>query len=654
MTVFYYQVLPTLAVDESFTYKAEEDFAIGQVVSIPFRAKTVLGVIEKKSQVCDIDEKKVKQISAGLSLILSEKQRNFINFVAQYNMVQRGYVLKMSIITAQGLKKEPKLHQAEVKQENFPEFSSEQEAANSYFADKLNAGFSITLLDGVTGSGKTEVYLKAAAEVLKQKGQVLVLLPEIVLTTQLISRFEATLGFAPLQWHSSLTKKNKDIAFYSIINGLSNLLVGARSALFLPFKNLKLIIIDEEHDGSFKQEEGAIYNARDMAIALAKILQIPLILSSATPSAETFYNVKIGKYNTIKLTSRVTKVQFPVVELVDLNKEKLSASTWISKALVAEIHKTVAMKKQTLLFLNRRGYAPFTLCKKCNYKYSCKNCNFFLVYHKNDKSLICHYCGHKELCPKTCKSCGQQSEFAAIGLGIERLEEEVRAKFPELKVMLFASDVFKSRGEIEKALEEINNHNVDIIIGTQIITKGLHFKKLHLVGIIDADSSVLGGDIRALERTYQLLTQVAGRSGREFDQGKVVVQTFSPESILMQHLKEFDRDAFLSCELENREMTNMPPFSRLAIIHLSSNSEMYLLKGVQTLQKVSPYDLPGVVIIGPSPSPIYYMRKQYRYRFVVMAQRDINIQNLLRAWLESGHLSAAVKVKVDIDPYNFL
>jgi primosomal protein N' (replication factor Y) (superfamily II helicase) len=649
-------VLLPLPFDQCFTYLLPEDSSvvIGQLVCAPFRTKLLVGVVikiyevETSSKLKALEEIEPKHI-------LSTSFIEFMHKVAAYNLIPMGLVFKMVGCTNSILKTSVRKNSlsVEVAPEKIVSLTNEQIEAANHLASLLAKGYNVCLLDGITGSGKTEVYLDIIQKVISSGDQALVLLPEIVLTTQLTERFTARFGFAPTEWHSALTPRVKRINWQKIINGEAKFIVGARSALFLPYPKLKLIVVDEEHEPSFKQDEGTIYNARDMAILKGKQENILTILCSATPSIETLYNVQIGKYSTVRLDSRFGSASIPEIKIVDLNKYPLQRNHWISSPLQEELANSLAQKKQSLLFLNRRGYAPITLCGDCKNKIACPNCNFYLVEHRKTKQLMCHYCGYHAAKLTKCQTCGSENKMYAVGPGVERIEEEVKNLFPNARVALLTSDTVHSHSQVQEIIGEIQRHNIDIIIGTQMITKGLHFPKLDLVGVIDADSNVIGGDIRAIERTYQLLHQVAGRAGRESNQGLVMIQTFDPNNVYLQMLKDAKRDQFFAAELYDRKVANMPPFTRIAIISIISKNEHKNIEFCQKMAKCAPF-FDALKVLGPSSAPIFYLRNQYRHRFVLIAEKKINLQKIIKYWLLELPTPNGIKVKVDIDPYAFV
>ena len=531
--------------------------------------------------------------------------------------------------------------------------SSEQENATNHLIQKVSSHqFSATLLDGITGSGKTEVYFEAIREALNHKKQALILLPEIVLTTQLMARFERSLGFKATQWHSGLTPKQRRENWRTIAKGEARLVIGARSALFLPYPELGAIIVDEEHETSFKQEDGVIYHGRDMAIARANIEQIPAILVSASPSLETLANVESGKFDVIHLHERHGDACLPDIHIVDMRQEKLDASHWISEPLKQALVDTLARGEQSMLYLNRRGYAPLTLCRTCGYRFQCPQCTAWLVEHRHPPHLPCHHCGYNLPRPKNCPECDKDT-LAPCGPGVERLEEEVKACLPDARTLVMTSDRITSPEQANTMVKSIENKEIDIIIGTQMVAKGHHFPQLTLVGVVDADLGLEGGDLRAAEHAFQLLQQVSGRAGREGLQGRAFIQSYMPETVVMQALESGNREQFIAGELDRRKQAHMPPFGRLAGLILSGKDDHMVSKIATDLVKQAPHGK-GVRVLGPAPAPLFLLRGQYRYRILVITERNIHIQKLIRSWLKHVSIPSAVKCKVDIDPYSFM
>ena len=518
--------------------------------------------------------------------------------------------------------------------------------------------FSVTLLDGVTGSGKTEVYFEAIATALAAGRQALVMLPEIVLSAQWLERFERRFGVAPALWHSDLTSAQRRATWRAVAQGQAPVVVGARSALFLPYPDLGLIVVDEEHESAFKQEDGVTYHARDMAVVRAQLGGIPAVLVSATPALESLNNVRNGRYRAQHLPERHGDAVLPEIGLVDLRHDrppKLEGlgPGWLSAPLRAAIAETLAAGEQVLLFLNRRGYAPLTLCRACGHRLQCPNCTAWLVEHRLAGRLQCHHCGHASRLPTACPDCGAEGTLAACGPGVERLAEEARALFPEARQAMMTSDTLTGPESAAALVRAVQARGIDLLIGTQIVAKGHHFPHLTLVGVVDADLGLYGGDLRAAERTYQLLHQVAGRAGRAEHRGKVLLQTSEPEHPVMQALAAGERDRFFEAEAAARESAGLPPFGRLAALVLSGPDARQLDEAARQLARRAP-QAEGVTILGPAPAPLAVLRGRHRRRFLVKAPRGFRLQALLRAWLGQVKMPNAVRLQVDIDPYSFL
>lgn len=512
--------------------------------------------------------------------------------------------------------------------------------------------FSAALLDGVTGSGKTEVYFEGVAAALDAGKQVLILLPEIALSNAFLSRFKDRFGCAPALWHSSLSDHQRKVTWRGVASGESRVIVGARSALFLPYRDLGLIVVDEEHDPAYKQEEGVIYNARDMAVVRAHMGGFPVLMVSATPSLETMQNVWLGKYAQYHLPGRHGGASMPDVHLIDLTKDKPERQHFIAPTLQKAVAKTIEDGGQVLLFLNRRGYAPLTLCRSCGHRFECPRCTAWLIEHRKTGKLHCHHCGFEERVPPQCPKCGEKDSLAACGPGVERVLEEVREYFPDARTQILSSDTATTHDQLKKMLDDIRDHKVDIIIGTQIIAKGHHFPKLTCVGVIDADLGLSGGDLRASERTFQLLHQVAGRAGRESEKGHVYLQTFNPDSRVMQALASDNRDEFLEVEAAQREAAKMPPFTRLAGIIVSGRDEALVIEVSKKLGQTSPHGQ-GLQTLGPADAPMYRLRGKFRRRLLVRADKTIDIQKAIAHWLGDVKIPTTVRVQVDMDPQSF-
>ncbi|PYD75776.1 primosomal protein N' [Novacetimonas pomaceti] len=513
--------------------------------------------------------------------------------------------------------------------------------------------FSITLLEGVTGSGKTEIYMEAIAACLEKGLQVLVLLPEIALSSQWTERFERRFGTAPALWHSDLGPRLRRVTWRAVADGEAHVVVGARSALFLPFVRLGLIIVDEEHETSFKQEEGVTYNARDMAVVRARMDNAPIMLVSATPSLETLANVGAGRYRHLRLGARHGNASMPQVRTLDMRASPPERGLFLSPVLTDAIARTIGRQEQAMLFLNRRGYAPLTLCRTCGHRMQCPNCTAWLVEHRARRILTCHHCGHHEAMPPACPSCNAEDSLTPIGPGVERITEEARATFPDARILVMASDTLHGPAATAEAVDRISRREVDLVIGTQIVAKGWHFPHLTLVGIVDADLGLGGGDLRAAERTVQLLHQVAGRAGRAEAQGHVLLQSYVPDHPVMEALVSGDFASFMEQEAEQRRPGFWPPFGRLVALIVSADTPEAADMTARALGHEAPR-LDGVQVLGPAPAPLAILRGRHRQRLLLRARRNIPVQPIMREWLSRVKPERGARVDVDIDPISFL
>ncbi len=535
-----------------------------------------------------------------------------------------------------------------------PVLSAPQRAAADALAGGVGQGFSVTLLDGVTGSGKTEVYFEAIAAALAAGRQALVLVPEIALTAQWLERFERRFGARPVEWHSDLTGSQRRAAWRAIAAGRAPVVVGARSALYLPIPALGLVVVDEEHDSSFKQEDGVIYNARDMAVVRGRIEGFPVALVSATPSLETMVNVERGRYRRLALPERHAGAALPDIGVIDMRAELAAGrQSWISPTLRDALALALASGEQAMLFLNRRGYAPLTLCRSCGHRLQCPHCTAWLVEHRLEGRLACHHCGFTTSPPAVCPECGAEGRFAPCGPGVERLAEEVAATFPQARAAIMASDTLTGPHAAAELVRRMGRHEIDVLIGTQVMAKGHHFPMLTLVGVIDADLGLAGGDLRAAERTFQLLSQVAGRAGRAERPGKVWLQTFLPEHPVMRALVSGRREAFYEAEAAQRRDHGMPPFGRLAALIVSGREAKAVDAAAAALGRAAPHGN-GVEVLGPAPAPLSVLRGQHRRRLLLKAGREVDVPATLRAWLAQVKVRGGVRVQVDVDPYSFL
>ncbi|MEO1140442.1 MAG: primosomal protein N' [Pseudomonadota bacterium] len=532
--------------------------------------------------------------------------------------------------------------------------ADQQTAAQSLINGVQSGGFGTTLLRGVTGSGKTEVYLEAVAEVLQHGRQALVLLPEIALTVEFLTRVEARFGAKPAEWHSGVTMTERRRIWKMVGQGGCQLVVGARSALFLPFQNLGLIVVDEEHDTSYKQEDGVLYNARDMAVLRGSLCSAQVVLASATPSLETWANAEAGKYLRLDLTTRFGPAVMPNLKSIDMRAEQLPASRWISPTLQHAVEARLAAGEQSLLFLNRRGYAPVTLCRACGHQIGCDHCDARMVEHRFLKRLMCHQCGETKPMPQVCPACGAEDKLAAVGPGVERMTEEATALFPDARIATLSSDMFGSARALKAQIAEIAEGGADVVIGTQLVAKGHNFPNLTLVGVIDADLGLQGSDLRAAERTFQLMRQVAGRAGRAEKPGTALLQTFQPEHPVIRAILSGDEEGFWRAEASERQHAGVPPFGRMAGIILSSTDMQEVFDiGALLARNDGPIRAAGGQVFGPAPAPIARVRGRHRVRLLVKAPKGVALQGALARWVAPVKGSSQFRLAVDIDPQSF-
>ena len=535
-----------------------------------------------------------------------------------------------------------------------PELTDPQRAAaDALRATVVKGGFSVTLVDGVTGSGKTEVYFEAVAEAIRREKQVLILMPEIALTAQFLDRFAERFGVRPAEWHSEIAPRKRARTWSAVAAGEVAVVVGARSALFLPYADLGLIVVDEEHDPAYKQEDGVRYHARDMAVVRARETKIPIVLASATPSVESVVNAKRGRYAHLHLPERFGGQHLPSVEAIDLRREAPPRGRFISPRLAEAVKIALERKEQALLFLNRRGFAPLTLCNACGHRMACPNCDAWLVDHRFKRRLVCHHCGYSMPPPEQCPKCEAKGSFVAVGPGVERLEQEAAELFPGARILVLSSDLVDTMERLRQELDDVAQGRFDIVIGTQLVAKGHHFPKLNLVGIVDADLGLANGDPRAAERTFQLLHQVVGRAGREEGRGYGYLQTHQPEHPVMRALIAQDREAFYAAEIEVREKTGYPPFGRLASLLISGADKHATESYARKIAAVSPIH-DQVRVLGPAEAPLAVVRGRYRFRVLVKSPRNFDLSAYLREWLAAvPKAKGTLKLEVDVDPQSF-
>lgn len=516
------------------------------------------------------------------------------------------------------------------------------------------AEYDAVLLDGVTGSGKTEVYFEAVAEAIRQQKQVLVLVPEISLTSAFLDRFASRFGVRPAEWHSDISQRKRDRIWKAVMRNEVQVIVGARSALFLPFADLGVIIVDEEHDGAYKQEERVIYHARDMAVVRAHLNAIPVILASATPSVESRSNVEQGRYRCLRLESRYKNVALPDITLHDMRADPPEKGKWLSAKMVAMVNETIDRDEQALLFLNRRGYAPLTLCRTCGHRFQCPDCSAWLVEHRFRKQLSCHHCGHNEPSPTACPTCENTDSLVACGPGVERIAEEAKEIWSDRHIVVLSSDMFNGIAQLRRELDAIASGEADIVIGTQMVAKGHNFPQMTFVGVVDADLGLAHGDPRAAERTFQTLGQVTGRAGRVTGTGKGFLQTFAPEHPVMQALATGDRDTFYEHDLNQRKLVGLPPFGRLAALIVSASNKPDVLKYARLLARSAPRS-DGVRVLGPVDAPLAILRARHRMRLLFQAPRGFDVSGYMRAWTQrAGAPKGSTRLQIDIDPVSFL
>ncbi len=650
----FYKVLTTQGISDYYHYKSDFDITTGALVKIPFAGKEIDGIVVGFSDSIDFPASKLKEISEIYEgLVLDSKLIKFIYWIADYTLSNPPLILKM-VLSAQLTTKTHK----EIKplNPNHIDIKLNQEQKSAATALKSSQNYEVFLLNGVTGSGKTEVYFESIVDKVKNGGQVLILMPEIALGTSFVKRFTDRFGVNPLEWHSDLGKKEKREVWHSIKNGEGQVVIGARSALFLPFKNLKMIIVDEEHDTSYKQEDGVVYQARDMAVLRASIEKIPIVLASATPSLETIINVNLGKYKELLLTKRYNDAVMPKIDVINLKESKPEkigkGQGFLSPKLLSEIKSNLENKEQSLLFLNRKGYAPFVVCGACGHRYQCPNCSSWLVEHRKIGKMRCHQCDYMQTIDGVCVKCNETKSLISCGPGIERIEAEILHYFPDAKVKTLSSENISRKTALQH-MEEIVKSETDIIIGTQILAKGYHFPNLTLVGVIDADMGLAGGDLRAMEKTYQLLHQVAGRAGREKKSGRVFLQTYEPEHLLMQAMVKDNADDFYMIEEKMRKQYKMPPFAQLASIVISGIKPEIAQKSAKEIANAFS-ETDNIAVLGPAPAIIFKISNRHRYRLLLKASKKIKLADEIKKTLANVKIPSSIRIKIDINPYNFL
>ena len=636
-----------------FTYESDLNLKVGDYVVVPFGKSKITGVVWDEFEKKNNKNFKLKSVLKKLNVTpLKKTTIKFLNWFAEYNIIPKGMALKLVLLSSNGIEK--------FQQEVFKTFNTNIRASTIKLSEEQkrslkkmnisNQKFRVHVLQGTTGSGKTIVYFSALKEIINKGFQGLILLPEIGLTSQFEKKFLEFFGITPAVWHSGISKKKKEIIWSGVANGEIKVVIGARSSLFLPFKKLGLIIVDEEHDQSYKQDEGVTYNARDMAISRASFENIPINLITAVPSIETFENVKKGKYSISRLEKRYQNASLPNYEIINLNETKLEKQSWLSKKIIEKVNFHLDKDDQVLFFLNRRGFSPYVLCSKCFNSYSCPNCSINLVYHKNKNNLLCHYCGFRTSLKRTCTKDGD-CEIIFSGPGVERISEEVKKKFPTKKVEIFSSDTMNKKDSIIK-LDKIINNQVQILVGTQLISKGFHFPNLNCIVVVDIDLSSHGHDLRGAEKNLQLYHQLSGRAGRAGKPATVYFQTLNNNHKMILDLTNSNPNIFLDRELDIRKKNKLPPFQRFISLILTGENEVKLEKEAYKFKTFIENKLTGK-ILGPVNAPIFRLKKRYRIRLLIRGEKTLKLQNSLAAAIPNYKFQPGIKLSVDVDPINF-
>ena len=643
------QVLLPKVFNFPFTYNSKFEVKVGDLVEVPFGTKKEIGVVWK-SNYREPQNIKIKNIEKKLEYSLNRKFVDFIEWFSSYNMVPIGLVLKMAI---GGIDKFIKIKDnftnvKKTKTKNF-KLNEEQNSALR-FLEKNKNNFEVSVLQGTTGSGKTLVYFERIKKIINKDSQALVLLPEIFLTNEFKSRFEEFFGFEPAIWHSKITPKQKRIIWKGILNNRIKILVGARSALLLPFKQLGIIIVDEEHDTSYKQDEGVIYNARDMAITRANFEKIPIHLVTSVPSIETYNNICNKKYRHVKIIKRFQDFPLPETKIINLNISK-AKNKFIANETLNFVKKYLKKGDQILFFLNRRGFAPYIICKKCGHKQICSNCSLYLTFHKLKNKAICHHCSFEKKIENKCKIEGS-CDFLMFGPGVEKIFEELNEIFPNKNIRIFSSDYLKTKEKTKKFFKEISENKIDILIGTQMISKGFNFPKLNCIVVIDADFSGRGYDLRTTEKNIQLYHQLSGRAGRFSSESLILYQTLTPQDVTLNELIKNKSEKLLRNELNLREKNKLPPFIRLISIIVSSKDRSLSLQGAREI-KIKLKNINNLEVLGPIDSPLLKIKKNFRSRLLIRFNNRFLMQKKIKNVLNGLKISPKIKLTVDVDPINF-
>ena len=648
-----YPILLPNIFNHPFTYESEINLKLGEFVLVPFGKSKITGVVWDEFEKNDNKKFKIKSIQKKLDVApLKKGTINFLNWFAEYNLIPKGMALKLVLLSSNAIEKmEKKIYEPytyKIKKNSFKLSINQIKSLEKM--GYSNKKFRVHVLQGTTGSGKTLVYFEALKSLIEKGFQSLILLPEIGLTSQFEQKFSEYFGFNPAIWHSGISKKKKEIIWSGISCGEIKVVIGARSSLFLPFKKLGIIIVDEEHDQSFKQDEGVTYNARDMAISRASFENIPVNLITAVPSIETFENIKKGKYEVSRLSERYRNAALPNYEIINLNNTKLEKQSWLSAKIIEKVNLHLEKKDQVLFFLNRRGFSPNALCNKCFSSFTCPNCTINLVYHKNKNNLICHYCGFKSQLKRNCKK-GDNCEFVFSGPGVERISEEVKRKFPGKKIDIFSSDTMNKKDSKEKIRKIINNE-IQILVGTQLISKGFHFPHLNCIVVVDIDLSSHGHDLRGAEKNLQLYHQLSGRAGRTGKPATVYFQTYENNSKMISEITNENPDIFLERELEIRKKNKLPPYQRFISLILTGENEKKLEKEAFNFKNFIENKINGK-ILGPVNAPIFRIKKKFRIRLLIRGSKSMKMQNSLAKIIPKYKFFKGIKLSVDVDPINF-
>jgi primosomal protein N' (replication factor Y) len=636
-----------------FTYESDLNLKVGDYVVVPFGKSKITGVVWDEFEKKNEKNFKIRTVLKKLNVTpLKKTTIKFLNWFAEYNIIPMGMTLKLVLLSSNAIEN--------LQKDVFKIFNnsvgankiklSEEQKKSLKKMNFSNEKFRVHVLQGTTGSGKTMVYFSALKDVIDKGFQGLILLPEIGLTSQFEKKFLEFFGITPAIWHSGISKKKKEVIWSGIANGDIKVVIGARSSLFLPFKKLGLIIVDEEHDQSYKQDEGVTYNARDMAISRASFENIPINLITAVPSIETFENIQKGKYSISRLEQRYQNASLPKYEIINLNETKLEKQSWLSKKIIEKVNFHLNKDDQVLFFLNRRGFSPHVLCNKCFNNYSCPNCSINLVYHKNKNKLLCHYCGFVTSLKRKCVK-GDDCETIFSGPGVERISEEVKKKFPSKKIEIFSSDTMNKKDSVTK-LEKIINNQVHILVGTQLISKGFHFPNLNCIVVVDIDLSLQGHDLRGAEKNLQLYHQLSGRAGRTGKPATVYFQTYNNNYKMISDLTNSNPDIFLNRELDIRKRNKLPPFQRFISLILTGENETKLEKEAYKFKTFVENKLVGK-ILGPVSAPIFRLKKKYRVRLLIRGAKTLKLQNSLALAISNYKFQPGIKLSVDVDPINF-